>query len=308
MFPSYYWVSLIAILVLSVFVDLGVASRNSKQLSMLKALALSSLWVMLAATIGSVIYLHAGVDMAVEFVAAYCIELSLSVDNVFVFILIFKYFDIEPRFQHKVLFIGGLGAIVLRLLMLTCGFYIINMFEWVFLLFGFLLIYSGYKLPFMNSYDSSTMDDNLVIRITKRYFNYSQDNKGGVLYFHKDKKLFITPLALALLMIEKADLVFAMDSVPAVLAITKDPFIAFSSNILAILGLRSMYFVMSNAIQKFKYLKYGIGGMLVYIGAKMILGFFGVHFSNYISILVTVIFIALSVIFSMIMKVGSVHK
>jgi tellurite resistance protein TerC len=302
MFPNYYWILLISILVISVFIDLGISSRNSKKLSMSSALLLSLLWVILAIAMGGAIYAYAGLDMAVDFITAYCIELSLSVDNVFVFILIFNYFNIEPKFQHKVLFLGVLGAIIFRLLMITFGLYIINIFEWIFLPFGILLIYSGYKLPLIGTSDSSSMDDTFVIRLAKKYFNYSEDNETGVFYFRKNNKLFITSLALALLMIEKADIIFALDSVPAVLAITKEPFIAFSSNILAILGLRSMYFVMANAIQQFQYLKYGIGYMLIYIGIKMILGFFGIHFSNYISILVTMLFITSSIAFSVLMK------
>jgi tellurite resistance protein TerC len=186
--------------------------------------------------------------------------------------------------------------------MITFGLYVINMFEWIFLPFGILLIYSGYKLPLMGTSDSPSMEDNFMVTIAKKYFNYSKENKDGVLYFRENNKIFITPLTLALLMIEKADIIFALDSVPAVLAITKEPFIAFSSNILAILGLRSMYFVMANAIQQFKYLKYGIGFMLIYIGIKMILGFFGVHFSNYISILVVILLITSSILFSIFKK------
>ena len=302
MFPNYYWILLIVILITSVFIDLGVSSRNSKTLSVSSALLLSLLWVLLAAVIGGAIYLHTGLDMTVDFITAYCIELSLSIDNVFVFILIFEYFKIEAKSQHKVLFLGVLGAIIFRLLMITFGLYVINIFEWIFLPFGILLIYSGYKLPLMGTSDSSAMDDNFMVTIAKKYFNYSKENKDGVLYFRKNNKIFITPLTLALLMIEKADIIFALDSVPAVLAITKDPFIAFSSNILAILGLRSMYFVMANAIQQFKYLKYGIGCMLIYIGIKMIIGFFGVHFSNYISILVVILLITSSILFSIFKK------
>jgi tellurite resistance protein TerC len=302
MFPNYYWILLIVILITSVFIDLGVSSRNSKTLSVSSALLLSLLWVLLAAVIGGAIYLHAGLDMTVDFITAYCIELSLSIDNVFVFILIFEYFKIEAKSQHKVLFLGVLGAIIFRLLMITFGLYVINMFEWIFLPFGILLIYSGYKLPLMGTSDSPSMEDNFMVTIAKKYFNYSKENKDGVLYFRENNKIFITPLTLALLMIEKADIIFALDSVPAVLAITKEPFIAFSSNILAILGLRSMYFVMANAIQQFKYLKYGIGFMLIYIGIKMILGFFGVHFSNYISILVVILLITSSILFSIFKK------
>lgn len=302
MFPNYYWILLISILIFAVFVDLGISLRSSKKLSITSALLLSLLWVLLAIVIGSAIYFHAGLDITIEFITAYCIELSLSIDNIFVFIMIFKYFNIDLKYQHKVLFLGVLGAIIFRLIMITFGIYIIRMFEWLFIPFGILLIYSGYKLPLMGAKDSQTIEDNFLIRFAKKYLHYSKDVQNGALFYRKNGKWFVTSLALALLIIEKADIVFALDSIPAVLAITKEPFIAFSSNILAVLGLRSMYFVMANAIQKFKYLKHGIGYMLIYIGIKMILGFFGIHFSNYVSIIVIVLLISSSVFLSIIMK------
>ncbi len=302
MFPNYYWILLISILVLSIFIDLGVSLRNSKKLSIANALSLSLLWMMLAVVIGSAIYFHAGLDITVEFITVYCVELSLSIDNIFVFIMIFEYFNIDLKYQHKVLFLGVLGAIIFRLIMITFGIYIIHMFEWLFVPFGILLIYSGYKLPLMGATNSTAIENNFLIKIAKKYFNYSEDMKDGSLFYRKNGKLFITSLTLALLIIEKADIIFALDSAPAVLAITKEPFIAFSSNILAVLGLRSMYFVIANAIQKFKYLKHGIGYMLIYIGIKMILGFFGIHFSNYVSILVILSFITCSITFSIIIE------
>ena len=163
-------------------------------------------------------------------------------------------------------------------------------------------MYSGYKLPLMGGAKSNSFDNNLILKFIKKHFNYSDNSKNGELFFRKNNKFFITPLALSLLVIEKADIIFALDSVPAVLAITKEPFIAFSSNILAILGLRSMYFVMSNAVQDYRYLKHGIGYMLIYVGLKMVLSFFDIHFSNYISILMIILFIFCSIMLSIIKK------
>ncbi len=302
MFPNYSWIFLIIVVFIAVFVDLGVSLRNSKKISVKSAIHLSILWIALAVSVGVLIYFHAGIDMAVEYITAYSIELSLSIDNVFVFILIFKYFNIEDKHQHKVLFIGVLSAVIFRFIMITLGIYVIHMFEWIFLPFGLLLMYSGYKLPLMGGAKSNSFDNNFILKFVKKHFNYSNDFKNGELFFRKDNKLFITPLALSLLVIEKADIIFALDSVPAVLAITKEPFIAFSSNILAILGLRSMYFVMSNAVQDYRYLKHGIGYMLIYVGLKMVLSFFGIHFSNYISILIITLFIFCSIMLSIIKK------
>jgi tellurite resistance protein TerC len=302
MFPNYSWIFLIIVVFIAVFVDLGVSLRNSKKISVKSAIHLSILWIALAVSVGILIYFHAGIDMAVEYITAYSIELSLSIDNVFVFILIFKYFNIEDKHQHKVLFIGVLSAVIFRFIMITLGIYVIHMFEWIFLPFGLLLTYSGYKLPLMGGAKSNSFDNNLILKFIKKHFNYSDNSKNGELFFRKNNKFFITPLALSLLVIEKADIIFALDSVPAVLAITKEPFIAFSSNILAILGLRSMYFVMSNAVQDYRYLKHGIGYMLIYVGLKMVLSFFDIHFSNYISILMIILFIFCSIMLSIIKK------
>ena len=302
MFPNYSWIFLIIVVFIAVFVDLGVSLRNSKKNSVKSAIHLSILWIALAVSVGILIYFHAGIDMAVEYITAYSIELSLSIDNVFVFILIFKYFNIEDKHQHKVLFIGVLSAVIFRFIMITLGIYVIHMFEWIFLPFGLLLMYSGYKLPLMGGAKSNSFDNNLILKFIKKHFNYSDNSKNGELFFRKNNKFFITPLALSLLVIEKADIIFALDSVPAVLAITKEPFIAFSSNILAILGLRSMYFVMSNAVQDYRYLKHGIGYMLIYVGLKMVLSFFDIHFSNYISILMIILFIFCSIMLSIIKK------
>ena len=302
MFPNYSWIFLIIVVFIAVFVDLGVSLRNSKKISVKSAIHLSILWIALAVSVGILIYFHAGIDMAVEYITAYSIELSLSIDNVFVFILIFKYFNIEDKHQHKVLFIGVLSAVIFRFIMITLGIYVIHMFDWIFLPFGLLLMYSGYKLPLMGGAKSNSFDNNLILKFIKKHFNYSDNSKNGELFFRKNNKFFITPLALSLLVIEKADIIFALDSVPAVLAITKEPFIAFSSNILAILGLRSMYFVMSNAVQDYRYLKHGIGYMLIYVGLKMVLSFFDIHFSNYISILMIILFIFCSIMLSIIKK------
>ena len=302
MFPTESWIFLIVIILISVFIDLGISLRNSKNMSLKSAIFLSAIWIALAISFGIFIYFYAGIDMAIEYITAYSIELSLSIDNVFIFIIIFKYFKIDSKYQHKVLFIGVLSAIIFRLIMITFGLYIIQMFEWLFLPFGLILIYSGYKLPKMEENQSNSLQNNFILKFAKKHFNYSNNCSNGALYFRKNGKLFITPLALSLLVIEKADIIFALDSIPAVLAITKNSFIAFSSNILAILGLRSMYFIMANAVQKFRYLKHGIGYMLVYIGIKMILGFFNIHFSNYISILIIIIFVLSSIMISIIKK------
>ena len=185
MFPNYSWIFLIIVVFIAVFVDLGVSLRNSKKISVKSAIHLSILWIALAVSVGVLIYFHAGIDMAVEYITAYSIELSLSIDNVFVFILIFKYFNIEDKHQHKVLFIGVLSAVIFRFIMITLGIYVIHMFEWIFLPFGLLLMYSGYKLPLMGGAKSNSFDNNFILKFVKKHFNYSNDFKNGVASFLK---------------------------------------------------------------------------------------------------------------------------
>ncbi len=281
-------------------VALCVLRKSFDKINIKNSIWLSTIWLAIAILLGIVIFFYAGIDIAMEYITAYVIELALSIDNVFVFALIFKYFDIEVQNQHKVLFIGVLSAIVLRILMITFGIYILHLFEWIFLPFGLLLIYSGYKIPLIEDGKSNFFNNNFIIKLTKKYF-YSTDRQyNNIMILKQNNKLLITPLTLALIVIENADIIFALDSIPAVFIITKEPFIALISNVLAVLGLRSMYFIMANAIQRFKYLRQGIGYMLVYIGIKMVLGYFDVHFPNYMSILTMVLLISSSITISII--------
>lgn len=303
MFPSYIWFSLVSVIIFSVFIDIFFAPKNSKKQDTKKACLVLCYWLLLGILVAILIYVYSGVETALEYLIAYSVELSLSIDNIIIFIAIFQYFSIKERYQHKILFIGILSAILFRFIIIALSLYMVDLFSPMYLLFGLLLIYSGYKLPYMMlESQTGAVDKSLLVRLIKKCFHYSRDSHNGKLFFRKNNKVFITPLMLALLAVEQADIIFALDSVPAVLSITKEPFIAFSSNILSILGLRSMYFAMSQAVRKYTYLKYGIGYILVYIGLKMILFYFGVHFSNYISILIIVLFIFFSIIGSIIIK------
>ena len=300
-FPYYSWLLLIVSIILLVFVDLRIfALKSIKNFSVENVWIPFIMWFFVALLLGILIYFYTGIQMATEYMTAYFVELLLSVDNAFIFLLIFKYFGIDSKYQHKVLMIGALSAAVFRLIILPFGFYIIHMVEWILIPFALLLFYSGYKLPHIEVIRACSLNHNLIVKLAKRYLHYSSDYSNGELFFIRDQKYFITPLTLSLLAIEKADLVFALDSIPAVLAITQEPFIAFSSSILAVLGLRSMYFIISDAIQKYRYLKHGIGYIIMYIGLKMFLSFFNIYFPDYISILIIVLFIFFSIILSVI--------
>jgi len=302
MFPVYYWIALFAILVLAIFTDLGIDFRNATITSFKKSLLLSFLWFSLSILIGVAIYLHAGGIAFTEYIAAYFVELVLSIDNVFLFIFIFKYLSIEDQYQHRVLFLGVLSAIIFRLLMITLGIYAIDAFSWVFVPFGTLLIYSGYHLPKMNMNSKKNLEEKFFYRFISTFFRISHKSHNGCLFLKDHKGILITKIGLALLLIEKADILFALDSVPAVLAITNNSFIVCSSNILAMLGLRSMYFVLSNAIKRFPYLKNAIGLLLIYIGIKMVVGYWGIHIGNLLSISVIFLFISVAIMLSIFKK------
>ena len=299
MFPTCYWIALFLILALSITFDLGITSRSSLQEQSLKrALLFSSLWFALSGVVGGVVYYRGGVELLTEYTVAYLIELALSIDNVFVFILIFKYFHIERQFQHRVLFFGVIGAIFFRIVIIIFGSYIFKTTTWILLPFGLLLIYSGYKLPYLSGDTGATYKQNYFYRLLERLFHISTKPHKGKFIIVKDKKVFITTLGLALIMVEKADIFFALDSVPAVFSVTKNSFVAVSSNILAILGLRSMYFILSSAVEKFIYLKNAIGYILVYIGLKMILGFFGTVITSTVSVVIIVSIISAAMLLS----------
>jgi len=294
------WICLAMVATVLIVVDLSIPRYALKAITLKSAFLLSLIWLTLSLLFAIVIYYYYGIDAAFEYLTAYTLELSLSIDNVFVFILVFQYLDIAPKYQHKILFIGVVSSIVFRLLMIPLGIYMVQAFDWLFILFGLVLLYSGYNIIRMKKDNFQHPRNNSLINYIKNRFRYSNTNENGSLFLRKNGKLFITRFFLALVMIEKADIIFALDSIAAVLAITRDPFIAFSSNIFAILGLRSIYFIIYNAVEKFKYLKHGLSYILMYIGIKMILMSFGIHIQNHISVLTIMIFLLSSFIISII--------
>jgi tellurite resistance protein TerC len=251
-------------------------------------------WVIAALAFGALVFKFLGLQKFLEYMTGYVVELSLSMDNVFVFALIFKYFRIPIKYQHRVLFLGVVGAVVMRLLMITFGVFLIQKFEWIFLLFGIFLVFSAYKIIVTNEEDG-IKEDGKFAKYLSKFINFTPKLHGERFVIIQNGKRFFTPLFLVLLLIEKTDLVFALDSIPAILAITQDPLIVFSSNIFAILGLRSLYFLLAQVMHMFIYLKYGLAFVLSFIGAKMIFLYFNLHVPTAISLGIIITALTLSI-------------
>jgi len=249
--------------------DLGVFHRRAHTVKFREALAWSGAWIVLAAIFAVVIFFWHGRTPALEFVTGYVIELSLSVDNLFVFLLIFRFFQVPAIHQHKVLFWGILGALIMRAIFIAAGVSLIQRFHWIIYAFGAFLVYSGIKLFFQEEAEIHP-EKNPVLRLFRRWVPVTKDYVGNK-FFVRSAGLYATPLFVVLLVVETTDLLFAVDSIPAILAITRDAFIVYTSNVFAILGLRSMYFALAGMMEMFRYLHYGLSLVLISVGAKMLL-------------------------------------
>jgi tellurite resistance protein TerC len=251
-------------------IDLGLFHRKVKTVSTKEALTWSLVWVALSLCFNLFVWQKFGSQRGLEFLSAYVIEKSLSVDNLFVFIVIFRYMDVKPSVMHRVLFAGILGALVLRGVFIVVGISLIEMFSWTLYLFGGFLLFTGIRLLFADE-ESVDPSGNFAYRIARRILPLTRRYHGAKFFVRDAGILKATPLFIVLLMVETSDVVFALDSIPAVFGISRDPFIVFTSNVCAVLGLRAMFFLLQNVLDKFAYLKYGLGLVLAYIGAKMII-------------------------------------
>ncbi|HYD32162.1 MAG TPA: TerC family protein [Azospirillaceae bacterium] len=266
------WLAFNAFVVVLLTLDLGVLHRKDREIGVREALGLSLLYVLLAGTFATGIFLYhpRGEAAGLEFVTGYLIEKSLSLDNIFVFVLIFTHFQVPAAYQHRVLFWGILGALAMRAAMILAGVQLIHWFEPVVLLFGAFLILTGIKMLWAINQEPD-LENNRVIRFARRHLRVTDDYHGHDFFARRDGVLWVTPLFLVLVLVEASDAVFAVDSIPAILAISTDPFIVYTSNVFAILGLRALYFALANVVHRFHYLKVGLSLVLVTIGAKMIL-------------------------------------
>ena len=263
-----FWILFNLFVVVMLALDLGVFHRRAHAVRFREALGWSLVWIALAISFAVLVFFWHGRAASLEFITGYVIELSLSVDNLFVFLVIFRYFRVAGANQHKVLFWGILGALIMRGIFILLGVGLIRQFHWIIYIFGVLLVYSGFKLIRPEGAEVHP-EKNPVLRIFRRWVPVTDDYVGGK-FFVRQPGLFATPLFIVLLVIETTDILFAVDSVPAVLAITLNAFIVYTSNVFAILGLRSMYFALAGMMDIFHYLHYGLSVVLIFIGAKML--------------------------------------
>jgi len=266
---SWHWIGFIACVLVFLALDLGLFHRKAHVVGFKEALVWTAIWFTLALLFALGIR-HLGTSKdSLEFLTGYLIELSLSMDNVFVIALIFTYFSVPSEHQHRVLFWGILGALLMRGLLIGVGVELIDKLDWILYLFGAFIVYTGVKMFFVET--KVDPEKNKIIRLARKFFPIAPHFDGQNFRTQWNGRMALTPLALVLLMVETTDLLFAFDSIPAIFAVTRDPFIVFTSNVFAILGLRSLYFVLAGAVKYFRYLKYGLALVLVFIGVKMLI-------------------------------------
>lgn len=264
------WIGFNVFVLAMLALDLGVFHRKSHEVKIKEALIWSGVWISLALIFNYGLYLWRGAEPALEFLTGYLIEKSLSVDNIFVFIMIFAYFKVPALYQHKILFWGILGALVMRAIFIATGVALIEKFHWIIYVFGAFLIITGIKMAVQKDKEIHP-EKNPVLKLFRRFMPVTTQYVGDKFFTRVDGRRFATPMFVVLLLIETTDLIFAVDSIPAILAITTDPFIVYTSNVFAILGLRALYFALAGIMQMFHYLAYGLAAILVFVGTKMML-------------------------------------
>lgn len=304
----WHWVGFVLLVLGGIALDLGVLQRGPRVIGFHESLRRSMFWCTLAMVFAIALVPLRGREEAVNFITGYIIELSMSLDNVFVIALIFAYFRVAPQFQHRVLFWGILGALVMRGVMIGAGLALVNRFEWMFYLLGAFVIFAGVKMLF-NKSDFVQPEKNPVVRLARKYFPFAEGDHGQKFVVQINGRKLLTTLALVLLMVETSDLIFALDSIPAIFAVTTKPFIVFTSNVFAILGLRSLYFVLAGAIDYFRYLKTGLSFVLILVGVKILLAphgsaphWFQVAVPGWISLVIIAVVLAIAVLVSLLSK------
>ena len=264
------WIGFNLFVLAMLAIDLGIFHRDAHEVSRREALAWSAVWIGLALVFNAGVYAVAGFDKGLEWTTGYLIEKSLSVDNVFVFLLIFSSFAVPAAYQHRVLFWGIVGALVMRAILILVGAVLLETFHWIIYVFGGFLIFTGLRFLRDQSHEPDPRDSR-VLKIARRFLRTTEDYEGQRFWVRKNGVLYATPLFIVLLLIEATDLVFAVDSIPAIFAVTRDPFIVYTSNVFAILGLRALYFVLGGYLSGLKYLKPALAAILIFVGAKMVL-------------------------------------
>ena len=269
-YPLWLWVAFAITVLVVMVLDLGIINRKDKEINAKQALWLSAMYIGFGLAFAALLYATGREEASILYLHAFVLEKSLSVDNLFVFILIFSHFSVPAQYQHRVLFWGIVGAIVMRGIFIGLGAALVQQFEWILYFFGAFLVYSGIKLLFHTEEETPDMGNHPLVRTAMRTGRFTRDYHGSRFSIVQDGKRMFTPLCLVMLLLEVSDIIFAVDSIPAVLAISQDVFIIYTSNIFAILGLRALYFALKAVMHRFDYLKYGLSLVLSFIGLKMI--------------------------------------
>lgn len=267
------WIGFNLFVFLMLALDLGVFHKNAHEIKFKEAITWSIVWIILALIFNAGIWKFFGKVPAIEFLTGYVVEKSLSIDNIFVFLLIFGAFQVPAMYQHRVLFYGILGALILRGIFIFAGVALIEKFHWIIYVFGVFLIYTGFKIA-RDKGTKVNVEDNSILKFAKKFIPFTTNYHGKKFFIRENGKKLATPLMLVLILVEFTDVIFAVDSIPAILAITKDPFIVYTSNVFAILGLRSLYFALAGSLKYFSYLHYGLAVILSYVGVKMLIADF----------------------------------
>lgn len=289
----WFWVIFNAVVVALLVIDMNAFHKKARAIALKEALTLSAFWIAIALSFAVFIYYSKGKEAFLNFLTGYLVEKSLSVDNLFVFALIFSYFNVHKTLLHKVLFWGVLGAIVMRAFFILFGIALIQQFHWLLYIFGFFIIFVGIKLALQKD-KKIHPEDNFVLKIVRRFIPMTDNYSGDKFFVKRGAKYFATPLFAVLIAIETTDVVFAVDSIPAIIGITTDPFIVYSSNILAVLGLRSLYFALAHLITLFHYINYGLAFILVFIGVKMVVADF-IAIPTWIALLIVIAALLLAI-------------
>jgi tellurite resistance protein TerC len=296
----FHWIEFNVFVLIAIVIDLGLFHRRPHKISLREALLWSLTWITLAVAFGIGVLHYYGRQPALEFFTGYLIEKALSVDNLFIFLVIFRAFSVEPRYQHRVLGWGILGALLMRGAMIAAGAALIQRFSWILYVFGAFIIYAGAHMLFAKEAEAHP-EKNAIVRFASRHLRMTHQYREENFFVRERGRLFATPLFLVLLIVEITDVTFALDSIPAIFGITRDPFIVYTSNVFAILGLRALYFLLAGVLDRFAYLKIGLAVVLMFVGVKMIIEPW-LHIPVGVSLAVVVAMLAVTMAISLLSK------